>query len=261
MQTPLLAVHQLQLRHPHSQSDIFTQLNLSIHPGEIVTLIGGSGVGKSTLLSAVAGLMPIRSGNVLLSQRPIQQQKSSLAIMFQQAVLVPWLNIANNVAFGQDFKKQPKRSRAQIQQRVAQALAQVKLTDRAQDFPHTLSGGMAQRVALARALAKSPQLLLLDEPFSALDAINRSALQALLIELVQTQAIDAALMVTHDLDEALRISDRIILLSGQPAQIQQIWHLNQAHPRQLWQDQFLQIRQQILKQLQAQQARKSTPIA
>lgn len=249
MQSPLLAVDQLQLRHPRSQSDIFTHLSLSVHHGEIVTLIGASGVGKSTLLSAIAGLIPIRSGTVRLSQQPVQQQKSNLAIMFQQAVLVPWLNIAENVGFGQDFKKQPKRAPDQIQQRVAQALAHVKLSDRAHDFPDSLSGGMAQRVALARALAKSPQLLLLDEPFSALDAINRCALQDLLLELIKTQAIDAALMITHDLDEALRVSDRIILLSGQPAQIQQIWQLPYAHPRQLWQDQYLQIRQQMLKHL------------
>ena len=249
MQSPLLAVHQLQLRHASSHSDIFNALSLSIHHGEIVTLLGGSGVGKSTLLSAIAGLMPIRSGTILLAQQPIQQQKSNLAIMFQQAVLLPWLNVADNVAFGQNFKKQNKRHPAQIQQRVEHALRQVKLSNHAQDFPDTLSGGMAQRVALARALAKSPQLLLLDEPFSALDPINRSALQDLLLDLVKSQAIQAALLVSHDLDEALRISDRIILLTGQPAQIQQIWQLPQTHPRQLWQDQYLQIRQQILKQL------------
>ena len=133
--------------------------------------------------------------------------------------------------------------------RIDHALQRVKLHHISQVKPNTLSGGMAQRVALARALAKAPSLLLLDEPFSALDELNRAQLQALLVELVHSQEIAAAVMVTHDIDEALLISDRIFLLSGHPAQISQIWQIEQPHPRDLWEERFSQIRNQILKQL------------
>ncbi len=114
---------------------------------------------------------------------------------------------------------------------------------------------MAQRVALARALAKSPRLLLLDEPFSALDELNRAQLQQLLIELVHSQEIGAAVMITHDIDEALLISDRIFFLSGQPANISQMWTLNQQQPRDLWEEQFSTIRNAILKSLHQHQAK------
>lgn len=249
----VLTARQLTICHAQHQAAVIDQVDFQIYRGEIVCLLGPSGIGKSTLLSTLAGLHQPQAGQIVLLGRNIDQQKSQLAYMFQQAVLVPWLNVSENVAFGQNFSNQPKHSREQIQARVQHALARVKLAHLPHAKINTLSGGMAQRVALARALAKAPCLLLLDEPFSALDELNRAQLQQLLRELVHEQEIAAAMMITHDIDEALLIADRILFLSGHPAGISQIWCLDQAQPRNLWADDLSRIRQEILKQLDQQQ--------
>ena len=254
-QSALLTAKQLTISHPGKPQPVIDGVDFQIQQGEIITILGPSGVGKSTLLSTIAGLHVPEKGSVELLGQPIVQQKAEMAFMFQSAVLLPWLNIAENVAFGQDFKNQPKHTTQQIQTRVQNALKRVKLEHIPHAKPSTLSGGMAQRVALARALAKSPRLLLLDEPFSALDELNRAQLQQLLIELVHSQEIGAAVMITHDIDEALLISDRIFFLSGQPANISQMWTLNQQQPRDLWEEQFSTIRNAILKSLHQHQAK------
>ncbi len=245
----LLTVKQLCISHGGKIKAVIDGVNFNIQQGEIITILGPSGVGKSTLLSTLAGLHIPEKGEVKLLGKPIAQQKSEMAFMFQSAVLLPWLNISENVAFGQNFKNQPKQNKSEIQIRVSNALKRVRLEHISHAKPNILSGGMAQRVALARALAKSPRLLLLDEPFSALDELNRAQLQRLLIDLVQSQEIDAAVMITHDIDEALLISDRIFFLSGQPANINQIWTLTQNHPRDIWENEFSIIRNDILKLL------------
>lgn len=245
----LLTAEKLRITHAGKAQPVIDQVDFEIKSGEIITILGPSGVGKSTLLSTLAGLHRPESGEINLLGQPIETQKSQLAFMFQEAVLLPWLNISENVAFGQNFKNQPKQTDAKIKERVQHALTRVKLDHIPQAKPNTLSGGMAQRVALARSLAKAPRLLLLDEPFSALDELNRAQLQTLLVELVLSQEIGAAVMITHDIDEALLISDRIFFLSGQPAQISHIWSMNQQHPRDLWEEEFSVIRNDILKQL------------
>lgn len=255
MSQTLLTAKQLTISHFGRTQPVIDQVDLEIKSGEIITILGPSGVGKSTLLSVLAGLHQPQAGQVMLLDQAIATQKAQLAFMFQQAVLLPWLNIAENVAFGQNFKNQTQRTESEIQDRVSRALARVKLDHIPQAKPSTLSGGMAQRVALARALAKAPRLLLLDEPFSALDELNRAQLQTLLVELVRSQEIGAAVMITHDIDEALLISDRIFFLSGQPANISQMWHLTQAHPRDVWEDEFSKIRNEILKQLHHHQSK------
>lgn len=251
----LLTAKQLTISHVGKTQAVIDGVDFDIQQGEIVTILGPSGAGKSTLLSALAGLQALEKGQVDLLGKPIAQQKSKMAFMFQSAVLLPWLDISENVAFGQNFKNQPKQNEAEIQTRVSNALKRVKLEHIPHAKPNTLSGGMAQRVALARALAKSPRLLLLDEPFSALDELNRAQLQRLLIDLIQTQEIGAAVMITHDIDEALLISDRIFFLSGQPANISQIWKLTQNHPRDIWENKFSMIRNNILKLLHQHQAK------
>lgn len=253
-QAALLSARQITIRYPGKEKPVIDGVDLCIRQGEIITILGPSGVGKSTLLSALAGLNMPENGHIDLLGKPITEQKSEMAFMFQNAVLLPWLNIADNVAFGQNFKNQAKQTSEQIRARVEGALKRVKLDHVAQAKPNTLSGGMAQRVALARALAKSPRLLLLDEPFSALDELNRAQLQHLLIELVKSQEIGAAVMITHDIDEALLLSDHILFLSGQPANITQIWSLKHQQPRNLWEDEYSVIRNEILKQLHQHQA-------
>lgn len=251
----LLTAKQLTISHTGKTQAVIDGVDFNIQQGEIITILGPSGVGKSTLLSTLAGLHVPDKGQVELLGKPIVQQKSEMALMSQSAVLLPWLNISENVAFGQNFKNQPKQNEVEIQSRVSNALKRVKLEHIPHAKPNTLSGGMAQRVALARALAKSPRLLLLDEPFSALDELNRAQLQRLLVDLVQSQEIGAAVMITHDIDEALLISDRIFFLSGQPANISQIWSLTQNHPRDIWENEFSMIRNDILKLLHQHQAK------
>jgi NitT/TauT family transport system ATP-binding protein len=154
--------------------------------------------------------------------------------VFQQPSLLPWLNVAGNVGFGLDFAHQPAIDRAALAARVREALAAVGMAGRERLYPSQLSGGMAQRVALARALARQPQLLLADEPFSALDAITRAEMQTLLVELVQRWHT-AALLVTHDIDEAIAVADRILLMGApgpaQPARVLREWSVAIARPR------------------------------
>jgi len=249
MSQTILTAQQLSIGHVAKSQPVIEGVDFEVRRGEIITLLGPSGVGKSTLLSTLAGLHQPRAGSIRLLDQAIEQQKSQLAFMFQQAVLLPWLNVFDNVAFGLNFKNQAALSKTEIKARVKHALQRVKLDHIPSAKPDTLSGGMAQRVALARSLAKAPCLLLLDEPFSALDELNRAQLQALLVELVHSQEIAAAVMITHDIDEALHISDRIFFLSGSPAHISQIWELKQAQPRDLWEADFSTIRNEILKQL------------
>ncbi len=242
----LLNAENIQIQHQGASVPVVSDFHLQVNAGEIVTILGSSGVGKSSLLHALAGLHPPSRGTITIDGRDIQQAKSAISLMFQQAILLPWQNVAQNVGFGLDFKSRETLSKAQINDQVEDALRAVNLTQHHQRYPDALSGGMAQRVALARSLARKPQLLLLDEPFSALDEVSRAQLQQLLIGLVSDQTIQAAILVTHDIDEALLVSDRIILLGGAPAHAVKSWHIASPTPRNLWLDQFSKIRQDIL---------------
>jgi sulfonate transport system ATP-binding protein len=183
---------------------VLDSLSLSIRHGEIVSLVGPSGCGKSTLLRIVAGLDRNYEGAVMLDGEPQRAPSSRVGVVFQESRLLPWLNVADNVAFpaGQHQGDDP---------RVQELLAQVGLVNARASLPKHLSGGMAQRVAIARGLFSNPDLLLLDEPFSAVDAITRMRLQDLLLSLVSVRNT-AALVVTHDLDEALYLADRVLLM-------------------------------------------------
>ncbi|KTC42389.1 sulfonate ABC transporter ATP-binding protein, partial [Pseudomonas sp. ABAC61] len=172
-------------------------LDLDIAPGEFVALLGSSGSGKTTLLRALAGLEPIDEGRL--------QVPAAMAAVFQEPRLMPWKRVWRNVALGVRGE--------QVRQRALAALEEVGLAHRLQAWPGTLSGGEAQRVALARALVREPQLLLLDEPFAALDALTRMRMHRLIIRLWRTHA-PAVLLVTHDVDEALLLADRVLVLAN-----------------------------------------------
>ncbi|MEW6639535.1 MAG: ABC transporter ATP-binding protein [Pseudomonadota bacterium] len=183
------------LRRAYGARTVIDGLNLRIARGEFIALLGESGCGKTTLLRAVAGLDPIDGGHIEGPRRP--------AVVFQEHRLLPWDPLWKNVALG--LPSEDVRARA------AAALAEVGLGDRLDDWPRNLSGGQAQRVALARALVQEPQLLLLDEPFAALDALTRIRMHDLVRELVARHR-PGVLLVTHDVDEAIALADRILVM-------------------------------------------------
>jgi sulfonate transport system ATP-binding protein len=188
-------------------------ISLHIPAGEIVAVIGGSGCGKSTLLRAVAGLDRPTQGKVLLDGEEIVEPHEKIGIIFQEPRLLPWLSVAANVGFG--IEDRPKRERIE---RVASALDRVGLTDKASVWPRELSGGQAQRVAIARALVPRPEVLLLDEPFSALDAFTRVDLQDHLLAL-WADVRPTLIHVTHDVDEAIVLADRVVVMRPRPGRI------------------------------------------
>ena len=188
-------------------------VSLEVEPGEIVAVIGGSGCGKSTMLRAIGGLDPASEGAVTLDGERITQPHEKIGIIFQEPRLLPWLKVAGNVGFG--LGDRPKAERAQ---RVAAALNRVGLADKAAMWPRELSGGQAQRVAIARALVPRPEVLLLDEPFSALDAFTRTDLQDHLLDL-WTDARPTLILVTHDVDEAIVLADRVMVMCPRPGRV------------------------------------------
>ncbi|WP_300751469.1 ABC transporter ATP-binding protein [Janthinobacterium sp.] len=219
------------LRYAYTGSEpVFQDVSISVRKREIVCLLGGSGCGKSSLLRVLAGLQPPSAGNIEFLGKAMLEPDPRSALVFQQASLLPWLNVTGNAGFGLDFKHQPTLTREAHAARVAQAIEAVGLKGREKLYPSALSGGMAQRVALARALAREPELLFADEPFSALDAITRAEMQALLVEVVHRWHT-AVLLVTHDIDEAILVADRIVLMGGKPGNIVREWTVDIAQPR------------------------------
>ncbi len=188
-------------------------VSLAVAPGEIVAVIGGSGCGKSTLLRAIGGLDPASEGAVTLDGERIVRPHEKIGIIFQEPRLLPWLKVADNVGFGLGHR--PKAERAQ---RVTAALNRVGIADKATVWPRELSGGQAQRVAIARALVPRPEVLLLDEPFSALDAFTRADLQDHLLDL-WTDARPTLILVTHDVDEAIVLADRVMVMCPRPGRV------------------------------------------
>src|SRR6266516_6821349 len=188
-------------------------VSLAVDPGEILAVVGGSGCGKSTLLRLVSGLDQPSRGAVELDGDAIHAPHEKIGIVFQEPRLLPWLTVAGNVGFG--LADRPKAERAE---RVARQLDRVGLSDKANVWPRELSGGQAQRVALARALVMRPEVLLLDEPFSALDAFTRVDLQDHLLDL-WADGTPTLVVVTHDVDEAIVLADRVIVMRPAPGRV------------------------------------------
>lgn len=213
MSTPLLDIR--IERKSFAGATVLQNLGLRLAEREIVSLLGPSGCGKSTLLRIAAGLERDFSGRVLRAD-------GAVAFVFQEPRLMPWLTVAENIGFADD--------RDYDRERVAQLIAEVGLEGFAEALPKQLSGGMAQRVALARGLYSRPRVLLLDEPFSAVDAFTRMKLQDLLLQLAEHHAI-ALLLVTHDVDEALYLSDRVLVMGSRPSGIRQELSVSLPRPR------------------------------
>lgn len=204
---------------------VLQDLNLEVRPSEIASLIGPSGCGKSTLLRLISGLERGHAGRLVIDGREVTGPSRAVGFMFQEPRLLPWLTVAGNITLGLPAAKRRDAGRL-----VQTLLAQVQLEGVAHALPRQLSGGMAQRVALARALAAEPGVLLLDEPFSAVDALTRMTLQDLVLAIWQRTQI-TMLLVTHDLDEALYLSDRVFVMSGKPATLNEVIAVGVPRPR------------------------------
>jgi sulfonate transport system ATP-binding protein len=201
------------------------KFSATINVGEIVAIIGGSGCGKSTLLRAVSGLDPASSGHVVLDGVTIAAPHAKIGIIFQEPRLLPWLSVADNIGFGLgDLSADVRRTR------IAHALTKVGLADKANAWPRELSGGQAQRVAIARALVPQPEVLLLDEPFSALDAFTRRDLQDHLLEL-WAETRPTLVLVTHDVDEAVVLADRVFVMRPRPGRLFEEIQISLGRPR------------------------------
>ena len=202
-------------------------ISFKTHRREFVCVIGPSGCGKSTLIRTLAGLEEHSAGEVLLDGRPVHGPGPDRGMVFQGYTLFPWLTVKKNVMFGLRLSG---RGRDQAEEEAMQWIDLVGLTKFANSYPHQLSGGMKQRVAIARALANQPRILLMDEPFGALDAQTRARMQAYLLEIWKNIDI-TVLFITHDLDEAIYLADRILVLKAHPGEVQELIEVPVPHPR------------------------------
>jgi len=237
----------------HTQSGSFRALqnvNLKIDRGEFISLIGHSGCGKSTVLNIVAGLYQATEGSVILDNREVSAPSPDRAVVFQNHALLPWLTVYENVelAVRQVFKG--RKSKAEMADWIQHNLELVHITHATHKLPHEISGGMKQRVGIARCLAMQPKVLLMDEPFGALDALTRAHLQDSLME-IHAELGTTVVMITHDVDEAVLLSDRIVMMGNGPAAtIGEILAVKLARPRNrvaLADDPaFMRTRQQVL---------------
>ncbi|MFN3514489.1 MAG: ABC transporter ATP-binding protein [Phenylobacterium sp.] len=214
------------------RAEVLREVNLKVEEGEFVSIIGHSGCGKSTLLNVVAGLVPATTGAVILDRQAVEEPGPDRAVVFQNHSLLPWLSVYENVRLAVDKVFGGKKSRAERREWTLHNLALVQMSHAADKRPGEISGGMKQRVGIARALAMEPKVLLLDEPFGALDALTRAKLQDSVME-IHAKLGNTVLMITHDVDEAVLLSDRIVMMTNGPAAtVGEVLNVSLARPRQ-----------------------------
>ncbi|MDL1900947.1 ABC transporter ATP-binding protein [Anaerolineae bacterium CFX9] len=243
---PRITLRAVSLSYPSSVGDnggllAVTNVSFSIAPGEFVCLVGPSGSGKSTLIRVIAGLHLPTRGQVLLDNMPITTPTRRIALMFQEANLLPWRTVTDNIVLPLELAGEPREAREQA---AARLLPRLGLQEFSRAYPAELSGGMAQRVALGRVLIQRPDVLLLDEPFGALDAMTRERVSADLLEL-WLQEKPAVLMVTHDINEAVMLADRVLVMSSRPGQIIADIPVLLSRPRDQYDPVFGQIARQV----------------
>lgn len=227
---PILEVESLyKIFDSPNNGDLLAIANLSfsVSSGEFLCIVGPSGSGKTTLLQILAGLLPPTKGQVWLAGEPLTKPQPEISIVFQKPNLMPWRTVLDNVLLPLQIQAAPA---TEAQQRGQEALALVGLSEFASSYPKQLSGGMEQRVAVARALIQQPQILLLDEPFGALDALTRERLNLELLRLWQSRNL-TAIMVTHNIREAVFLADRVLVLSPRPATISAEFVISLPRPR------------------------------
>jgi len=246
MSNTLLEVTNLQktFYNEWGQVEALKEINFSCSRGQFTTVVGPSGCGKTTLLRIIAGLEQASSGEVYFEGQLIDGPGEDRAVVFQEPRLFPWLTVEQNVSFGITNKKSP----IEVERTVEKTLNLVGLGAFRKAYPYELSGGMAQRVAIARAFAFEPQALLMDEPFSALDAQTRSRLQIELLDLWRKTEKNI-ILVTHDIDEALLLSQKILIMTPSPGMIKEILEVPLTYPRNRDSLEFINLRKHILERI------------
>jgi NitT/TauT family transport system ATP-binding protein len=202
-------------------------ISLDITDSEFICIVGPSGCGKSTLLRMIAGLEPVTGGEILMGDHKVVSPSPRIGFVFQEYTLFPWRTVEKNVEFGLELKKLPPEERARISSKYLDMVGLEKFKD---SYPHQLSGGMRQRTAIARTLAVNPEILLMDEPFGALDAQTRNILQEQLLEIWHKEK-KKVLFVTHNVDEAVFLADKVIVMTARPGHIKEIIDVNIPRPR------------------------------
>jgi sulfonate transport system ATP-binding protein len=235
----MLKLDQVSRIFPGGQ-EALRNIALELAQGEVVAMVGGSGCGKTTLLRLVAGLDAPSTGSIELDGADLHEPSADVGIIFQEPRLLPWLSVADNIAFG--IAHLPREER---EARVSRALLRIGLAGYETRWPRELSGGQAQRVAIARALVTQPKVLLLDEPFSALDAFTRASLHEHLLALWETDRV-SLLIVTHDVDEAVTLADRIVVMQPKPGRIFTEIGVDLPRPRNRRSDEFHAVSRRVL---------------
>jgi NitT/TauT family transport system ATP-binding protein len=221
---------------------VLQDISLQINEQEMVGILGPSGCGKTTLLRIIAGLEPATHGQVLLDGEPVTRPSARMGMIFQEHALLPWRCVLDNVSLGLEMQKMPRKER---HEKAMKYLELVGLQDSAHSRPYELSGGMRQKAAVARALVLEPSLLLMDEPFSALDPQTRKQIQADIICIQETTA-KAIVFVTHSVEEAIFLADKLVILSARPGRVQELLDVKLERPRDRMSPRFLEMREMVL---------------
>ncbi len=227
MSNPLLTMRHLSHQYEDKPSPLHAirDINLDIQKGDFVAVLGPSGCGKSTWLNILAGFLRPTQGEVLIHGKPITKPNKERGVMFQSSTLYPWLSVAENIEFGLKMSGMEKGKRQEV---VRKLITDIDLSDFAQARTYELSGGMKQRVALARVLANNPEVILMDEPLGALDAITRHKMQTLIRKLWKERGA-TVFLITHDIDEALALANKIVIMSEAPGTIEKVFTVNYTY--------------------------------
>jgi len=248
--SPTVPAGKLRLEHVGMVFDndgksfsVLDDINLDVSDGEFVCFVGPSGCGKSTLLNLMGGFLSQTSGSITIDGQAVHGPDPRRILVFQERGVFPWLTVEGNIGFGLSGL-----SRAERDHRIAHYVQMVRLQGFEHTYPADLSGGMKQRLQVARALAVNPDILYLDEPFGALDSVTRLIMRGELLRIWQTER-RTIIFVTHDIDEAVQLADRVVVLSSRPAKIEDILTIDIAHPRNISSPSYLQLRDELMSKI------------